>query len=205
MRATRRPGRGIQDVPEFAARGRPRLRNMLPRRRRRQAPPLGKYLSRQGEKILLRCFGRDATPRPSTEERNYAQVRGLLHHRRRAASARAGRDRGDRGMSALWGHHRQLTNGVGKCSVPMWMEGCPAGFCDAPAYGERPRSPEYRNAYGDRFRADGKYSGYVPGLACVGHGGPPPMHRFDPCIYCGSPHDEVKPGPCPRTLADAKP
>ena len=107
-------------------------------------------------------------------------------------------------MSALWGHHRRLTNGVGKCSVPMWMGGCPAGFCDAPAYGERPPSPEYHNAYGDRFRADGKYSGYVPGLACVGHGGPPSMHRFDPCIYCGSPHDEVKPGPCPRTLAAAE-
>lgn len=56
-------------------------------------------------------------------------------------------------------HHLELdANGVGKCSVPMWGGGCPAGFCDEPAYG--------------RPLPDNGYDGYVPGLACPGHGGP---------------------------------
>tara|TARA_R100001463_G_scaffold50536_1_gene100863 strand:+ start:286 stop:621 length:336 start_codon:yes stop_codon:yes gene_type:complete len=25
-------------------------------------------------------------------------------------------------------------------------------------------------------------------------------HKGDPCIYCGTPHDDVKPGPCPARL-----
>lgn len=49
----------------------------------------------------------------------------------------------------------------------------PAGFCDEDAFGERPHSPRVyhgpKNAY---VRDDGKYDGYVPGLACPGHGGP---------------------------------
>jgi len=56
-------------------------------------------------------------------------------------------------------HHEELTDGEGKCSVPMWMGGLPAGFCDEPAYGK----PE------GRFNA---YDGYVPSLACFSHGGP---------------------------------
>lgn len=62
---------------------------------------------------------------------------------------------------------------LGTCSVPMWMGGCPAGFCDEPAYGERPVCREYRDPYtGETFREDGRYSGYVPDLACPRHGGP---------------------------------
>ena len=76
-------------------------------------------------------------------------------------------------MSTTMKHHRELTNGVGKCSVPMWMNGSPAGFCDKPAFGERPECKEWRNAYTGRMnRFDGLYNGYVPGLACAGHGGP---------------------------------
>jgi hypothetical protein len=57
-------------------------------------------------------------------------------------------------------HHLQLDEqGVGKCSVPMWSGGAPDGFCDRDAYG-----------FCDRT----KYDGYVPGLACQMHGGPPP-------------------------------
>ncbi|HML73353.1 MAG TPA: hypothetical protein PKB02_02535 [Anaerohalosphaeraceae bacterium] len=62
--------------------------------------------------------------------------------------------------------------GIGRCSVPMWCCGMPAGFCDEPAYGERPPSKEYRDATGRLWRLDGKYDGYVPGLACPAHGGP---------------------------------
>ncbi len=77
-------------------------------------------------------------------------------------------------MSRLSEHHKTLTNGVGKCSVPMWYDGIPAGFCDKDAYGERPPCKEYYNDYTkETYRLDKKYSGYVPALACPAHGGPP--------------------------------
>jgi len=76
-------------------------------------------------------------------------------------------------MSRTQKHHHELTNGVGKCSVPAWTSGCPAGFCDKPAYGRRPPCKEYRDPYtGEVFRADFRYNGYIPGLACPNHGGP---------------------------------
>jgi len=75
-------------------------------------------------------------------------------------------------MSKLNEHHRKLTNGKGKCSVPMWSNGSPAGFCDADAFGTRPKCVQYRLPNNEVVRDDGKYNGYVPGLACVGHGGP---------------------------------
>ena len=64
-------------------------------------------------------------------------------------------------MAQTSNHHHELTNGVGKCSVPMWQGGCPAGFCDAPAFGKQTK-------YGREY----VYDGYVPGLACHAHGGP---------------------------------
>jgi hypothetical protein len=77
-------------------------------------------------------------------------------------------------MSTLSKNHKELTNGVGLCSVPMWMGGMPAGFCNEPAYGERPHSPMRMNyPAGRMMRDDNKYDGYVPGLACPCHGGPP--------------------------------
>ena len=64
-------------------------------------------------------------------------------------------------MAICCDHHKELdSNGEGKCSVPMWAGGCPAGFCDCPAYGEP--TPEGRLIY----------DGYVPFLACPAHGGP---------------------------------
>lgn len=65
-------------------------------------------------------------------------------------------------MSRCSDHHMKLTNGKGKCSVPMWQNGCPAGFCDEDAFGP----PTLCNTYRDG------YKGYVPGLACPAHGGP---------------------------------
>lgn len=103
-------------------------------------------------------------------------------------------------MSRTADHHHKLTNGVGKCSVPMWSGGSPDGFCDKPAYGEPVPSPMYRDAYtGEMKRLDGRYNGYVPGLACIAHGGPPAKHFGDPCVLCGTPHDDVEPGPCKAT------
>lgn len=102
-------------------------------------------------------------------------------------------------MARTLEHHHKLTNGVGKCSVPMWSSGSPDGFCDKPAFGEPERSPTYRNASGQEIRLDGRYNGYVPGLACVEHGGPQARHFGDPCVLCGTPHDDVEPGPCKAT------
>lgn len=76
-------------------------------------------------------------------------------------------------------------HGFGRCSVPMWMMGSPAGRCDALAYGNRPRCAIYRNAYSGReFRADGRYDGYVPGLACPAHGGPDIRTFMDGNAWC---------------------
>lgn len=65
-------------------------------------------------------------------------------------------------MAQLSECHKTLTYGVGKCSVPMWCAGMPAGFCDEPAFG--PQTP--------RPRWDTVPRSYAPALACPGHGGP---------------------------------
>jgi len=63
-------------------------------------------------------------------------------------------------MACLLNHHKVLNEaGEGKCSVPMWQGGMPAGFCDIVAYGRQ--EPKQR-----------RYDGYCPALACYGHGGP---------------------------------
>lgn len=75
-------------------------------------------------------------------------------------------------MSATCQHHRELTNGVGKCSKPMWCGyGEDGGFCDEPAYGPQEPSAEHdgRGGYWENGRF---YSYYVPFLACYRHGGP---------------------------------
>ena len=69
--------------------------------------------------------------------------------------------------------HKELgDNGVGKCSVPMWCNGVPEGFCDNAAYGEPLPYETFRDRGGRIRRFDGGYCGYVPGLACSAHGGP---------------------------------
>jgi hypothetical protein len=84
-------------------------------------------------------------------------------------------------MSCMSKHHEKLdANGVGKCSVPMWSNGCPAGFCDQEAFGERPPMATIRRWDGEIYRMDGKYAGYVPGLACPGHGGPAKPEQAGP-------------------------
>lgn len=88
---------------------------------------------------------------------------------------------------------------MGKCSVPMWIGGSPAGTCDNEAYGNRPPGRTKTGPAGYEYRDDGRYAGYVAGLACPIHGGPrlsEVAHQGDPCIHCGTPHDEVDKGPC---------
>jgi hypothetical protein len=77
-------------------------------------------------------------------------------------------------MSSISRNHEELDDtGTGLCSVPMWMGGSPCGFCDKPAYGKPPKSGRFFN-YGamEMQRNDNRYDGYVPALACIGHGGP---------------------------------
>lgn len=83
-------------------------------------------------------------------------------------------------------HHQHLdANGVGKCSVPMWSGGGPAGFCDADAYGKREPTSWWRDAWtGELKPMDGRYSGYVPGLACPNHGGPRTRVFMDGNAWC---------------------
>ena len=72
-------------------------------------------------------------------------------------------------MASLTERHEKLINGHAPCSVPMWMGGCPAGFCDDIAYGKQTK--EYRDSFRGR---DPRYDrpAYAPAFACVGHGGP---------------------------------
>lgn len=90
-------------------------------------------------------------------------------------------------MSVLNEHHKKLVNGKGKCSVPMWVGGMPSGFCDEDAFGEPTPCETWRDAHtGEIRRCDGKYSGYVPALACPGHGGPScPGIETEEGVYSG--------------------
>ncbi len=81
-------------------------------------------------------------------------------------------------MSVLSEQHKAVVDGAGKCSVPMWRNGLPAGLCDEPAYG---RQDEGQQRYGDwgagyigdRWFPGGVWTpGFCSGLACERHGGP---------------------------------
>ena len=81
-------------------------------------------------------------------------------------------------MACLSNWHQVLTNGVGKCSVPMWQGGCPAGFCDEPAYGPQEKNQTRYGEYqagmqnGRWFAGGVWFPGYCSALACYHHGGP---------------------------------
>lgn len=80
-------------------------------------------------------------------------------------------------MGTLSECHRKLNEkGEGKCSVPMWMGGMPAGFCDNISYGEETESHKMNN-HGNNFT-------YIPALACPGHGGPRKENVVNLCTNC---------------------
>jgi len=87
-------------------------------------------------------------------------------------------------MSTLSKDHRELTNGVGKCSVPMWRGGLPSGFCSQDAYSMKRTDGEYAMVNGSRRYFDGRYDGYVPALACHGHGGKTKEQALNLCDFC---------------------
>lgn len=88
-------------------------------------------------------------------------------------------------------HHHELTNHKGKCSVPMWSGGAPAGFCDQDAFGEQTKEYFSRFPPGDRYRRPA----YAPGLACAEHGGPKcPGLEIEPGVFSGC---DQSGGDCP--------
>ena len=55
----------------------------------------------------------------------------------------------------------------GRCRVPMWMTGAPAGFCGEPAFG-----PQLPKAVLQRTRGYFYEPPYSAGHCCPAHGGP---------------------------------
>lgn len=88
----------------------------------------------------------------------------------------------------------------------MWSGyGNDAGFCDREAYGVRPKCREYRDAWtGEFFRHDGKYSGYVPGLACPIHGGPSMRVFMDGNTWCAVHSDFINLQESPAGFGDTR-
>ena len=79
----------------------------------------------------------------------------------------------------------------GKCRVPMWMGGSPAGFCDNEAFG-----PQYPRQYlaaevSPRFALDSPP--YCHGPCCNAHGGP---KQGDPIIFQDGLTDRGRPMWC---------
>lgn len=109
-------------------------------------------------------------------------------------------------MATLSKHHQELNAfGEGKCSVPMWSMGCPAGFCDAPAYGERPPCKSFFNYCTQEMqREDGRYSGYVPALACPAHGGPRVRTFMDGNAWCAVKPDFINLQESPAGFGDTR-
>lgn len=107
-------------------------------------------------------------------------------------------------MGTINEHHKKLnTDGIGKCSVPMWLGGAPSGFCNEPAFGERPDSPQVWHSPQQRYvRADGRYDGYVPGLACPCHGGPSTRAFLDGDQWCAVHTDFVNVQESPAGFGD---
>jgi hypothetical protein len=81
-------------------------------------------------------------------------------------------------MSVLSSHHRKLNEkGEGKCSVPMWIMGMPAGFCDNTAYSEETEEHKKWMEMRGEFQ-------YVPALACPAHGGLTKKQAVNLCANC---------------------
>ena len=96
-------------------------------------------------------------------------------------------------MACCGGWHKEVNKlGIGKCSVPMWSGGVPAGFCDEEAYGEQ--TDERRHIYPH----------YVPFLACPGHGGPNVRTFMDGNQWCAVYPDFIDLQNSPAGFGDTK-
>lgn len=87
--------------------------------------------------------------------------------------------------------HKELDEqGKGLCSVPMWCQGVPAGFCDNEAYGNRVNKRVY--------------DGYVMYLACPGHGGPKIRVCMDGDQFCATRPNFINLQESPAGFGDTK-
>ena len=100
-------------------------------------------------------------------------------------------------------HHKKVGPGS-CCSVPMWSGGCPAGFCDEPAYGKPPPSRRFRDGLGQMYREDLRYDGYVPALACRAHGGPSVRYKMDGDQQCATLDDFINLQESPAGFGDTE-
>ncbi len=105
-------------------------------------------------------------------------------------------------------HHEKVNElGIGKCSVPMWSGGGPAGFCDKDAYGPRAQTVIRCRWDGVVIADDGGYTGYVSGLACPIHSGPSVRVFMDGDMWCAVLPDfedlQVSPAGFGKTKEDA--
>ena len=107
-------------------------------------------------------------------------------------------------MGRIGPRHEHLDeNGRGLCSVPMFCGG-PAGFCDQEAFGEPPPTRwVWSHAQGRTVREDGRYSGYVPALACPAHGGPRTRVFRDGDAWCAVRADFTNLQESPAGFGDA--
>lgn len=80
--------------------------------------------------------------------------------------------------------------GMGKCSVPMWAGGLPAGFCDNNAYSERTEEGKLQ------------YNGYIGGLACFSHGGESSRVFMDGNSWCAVKSDFINLQESPAGFGD---
>jgi hypothetical protein len=82
----------------------------------------------------------------------------------------------------------------GKCQVPMWMGGMPAGWCGRPAFGVYIEGPTFRDGWtGEVRRIDGRWKGYSGGLCCPNHSGP---NEFGPRVFQDGWTEEGRPMWC---------
>lgn len=101
--------------------------------------------------------------------------------------------------------HHETVGPNGRCSVPMWAGGCPAGFCDEPAYGKPPKSEMRRDGWtGRQYRLDSRYDGYVPALACAQHGGPVVEYKMDGNQWCATLDDFIDLQESPAGFGDTE-
>lgn len=106
-------------------------------------------------------------------------------------------------MSSIQEHHKSLDkHGMGRCSVPMWSVGVPAGFCDKPAYGKQCNVERIRLPDGRLITVDGSYEGFAPALACPVHGGPRSRVYRDGNKWCAVHEDFIDLQASPAAFGD---
>lgn len=85
---------------------------------------------------------------------------------------------------------RPLAWKAGKCGVPMWMMGTPAGYCDRPAFGPQLPREVLRDGRG---WITGNSPFCPPGPCCPMHGGP---NEGEPIVFQDGLNEQGRPMYC---------